>query len=75
MHSTYFSALWVAGDSSHRFGLQGRGEGVPQSRNGDRITAFPSLKNFQATSRVLNFLAPPPLPFTTPPGKNYFFPP
>ncbi|DAA21902.1 TPA: Wilms tumor 1-like [Bos taurus] len=27
MHSTYFSALWVAGDSSHRFGLQGRGEG------------------------------------------------
>ena len=75
MHSTYFSALWVAGDSSHRFGLQGRGEGVPQSRNGDRITAFPSLKNFQATSRVLNFLASPPLPFTTPPGKNFFFPP
>lgn len=28
--STYFSALRVAGNSSHRFGLQGLGEGVPQ---------------------------------------------
>lgn len=74
MHSSYFFAMWVARDSSHRFGLQGLGEGVPQSRNGDRITAFPSLKNFQATSRVLNFLAP--LPFLSPhPQAKPFFPP